>query len=305
MSRIETYFLLLVVLNLCITAAYVLWNEQHWREEPGKRTGGRIRAAVMLLAPVIGPVFFVAGELVHHLLFGQSADLEDVIFSKERVRTHFMADEEQERNVVPIEEALAISDRDSLRTLIMNVVRGDVTDSLGSLALALDSEDTETSHYAASVLRDVLNDFRQHAQELYRQMQKDGREAGDDACRLIEYMYVVLKQNVFHETEQRTFVDMFEEACELLYEKDYRKLTAQYIEWLCGLLLRLKEFGRMHYWCNRSRELYPDALSTYTCYLKMYFTQEKKTEFFRELDRLKASNIVIDRETLELIRTFS
>ncbi len=56
-----------------------------------------------------------------------------------------MADEEQERNVVPIEEALAISDRDSLRTLIMNVVRGDVTDSLGSLALALDSEDTETS----------------------------------------------------------------------------------------------------------------------------------------------------------------
>ena len=207
--------------------------------------------------------------------------------------------------MVPIEEALAISDRDSLRTLIMNVVRGDVTDSLGSLALALDSEDTETSHYAASVLRDVLNDFRQHAQELYRQMQKDGREAGDDACLLIEYMYVVLKQNVFHETEQRTFVDMFEEACELLYEKDYRKLTAQYIEWLCELLLRLKEFGRMHYWCNRSRELYPDVLSTYTCYLKMYFTQEKKTEFFRELDRLKASNIVIDRETLELIRTFS
>ena len=101
-----------------------------------------------------------------------------------------MADEEQERNVVPIEEALAISDRDSLRTLIMNVVRGDVTDSLGSLALALDSEDTETSHYAAAVLRDVLNDFRQHAQKLYRQMQKDGREAGDDACLLIEYMSV-------------------------------------------------------------------------------------------------------------------
>ncbi len=48
MSRIETYFLLLVVLNFCVTAAYVLWNEQHWREEPGKRTGGRIRAAVML-----------------------------------------------------------------------------------------------------------------------------------------------------------------------------------------------------------------------------------------------------------------
>ena len=40
-----------------------------------------------------------------------------------------------------------------------------------------------------------------------------GRQGqGDDACLLIEYMYVVLKQNVFHETEQRTFVDMFEEG---------------------------------------------------------------------------------------------
>lgn len=35
MSRIETYFLLLVVLNLCITAAYVLWNEQHWEKSRG------------------------------------------------------------------------------------------------------------------------------------------------------------------------------------------------------------------------------------------------------------------------------
>ena len=88
-------------------------------------------------------------------------------------------------------------------------------------------------------------------------------------------------------------------------KKDYRKLTAQYIEWLCELLLRLKEFGRMRYWCNRSRELYPDALSTYTCYLKMYFYAGEENRIFRELDRLKASNIVIDRETLESIRTFS
>ena len=305
MSALEWSFVVILVLNTLFVIGYEVRNETQVKEREGQKVKCRIWSVIMLLTPVLGPMFLLMSEGVYHLLFRTAVDLDDVIFSKERVRTHFMADEEQERNVVPIEEALAISDRDSLRTLIMNVVRGDVTDSLGSLALALDSEDTETSHYAASVLRDVLNDFRQHAQELYRQMQKDGREAGDDACLLIEYMYVVLKQNVFHETEQRTFVDMFEEACELLYEKDYRKLTAQYIEWLCELLLRLKEFERMHYWCNRSRELYPDALSTYTCYLKMYFTQEKKTEFFRELDRLKASNIVIDRETLELIRTFS
>ena len=139
---------------------------------------GRIRAAVMFFAPVIGPVFFVAGELARHLLFGQSADLEDVIFSKERVRTHFMADEEQERNVVPIEEGTGDFRPGQPAHADHERGRGDVTDSLGSLALALDSEDTETSHYAASVLRDVLNDFGQHAQELYRQMQRTAGAGG-------------------------------------------------------------------------------------------------------------------------------
>ena len=35
------------------------------------------------------------------------------------------------------------------------------------------------------------------------------------------------------------------------------------------------------------------------------FTVGKKKQFFEELDRLKQSDIVIDKETLELIRTFS
>ena len=37
---------------------------------------------------------------------------------------------------------------------------------------------------------------------------------------------------------------------------------------------------------------------------KLYFTQGKKEEFFAKLGELKSSDIVIDRETLELIRTF-
>lgn len=105
--------------------------------------------------------------MFNKVFFRQNVDLEDVIFSKERVKTHLRADEEREGNLVPIEEALAISDKDSLRTLVMNVVRGDVQNSLASISLALNSEDTETSHYAATVLRDALNDFRKRAQELY------------------------------------------------------------------------------------------------------------------------------------------
>jgi len=61
----------------------------------------------------------------------------------------------------------------------------------------------------------------------------------------------------------------------------------------------------MELWCDRSRELYPRELSTYTCQLKLYFTIEDKVKFFDVLNRLRQSDIVIDKETLELIRIFS
>ena len=51
-------------------------------------------------------------------------------------------------------------------------------------------------------------------------------------------------------------------------------------------------------------ELYPEGLAVYTCKLKLYFTMKKKEDFFETLESLKKSDIVIDYETLELIRLF-
>ncbi len=250
-------------------------------------------------------VFFFTGYAIYRTVFRQGADLADVIFSKDRVKVHKRADTEREGNLAPIEEALAVSDKDSLRTLVLNVVRGDVKNSLASIALALNSEDTETSHYAASVLRDELNDFRQKSQELYNAIKQDGEQSVEYASILVEYMNSVLAQDVFHDMEQHTYVKMMEEAAGFLYMKDKEKLTPEYMEWICLRLLGIKEYKDMELWCERSRELYPGELSTYTCQLKLYFTIEDKNKFFDVLNRLRQSDIVIDKETLELIRIFS
>ena len=304
MTETERIFLLILIINTVVAIVYFLYNQWYHRKEERHVVAYLMRTIVMLLCPVVGPAFFLAGHMIYSLVFREDVDLEDVIFSKDRVRTFLRANTEQEGNVVPIEEAMAVSDRESLRTLVMNVVRGNVQHSLASLALALNSEDTETSHYAATVLRDVLNDFRQKAQELYLAMNEGGKEGPEYACALIEYMNAVLVQEVFHDMEQMTYVMMMEEACDYLYERDYRQLKAVYIEWLCSLLLRIGEYERLRRWCFRNRDLYPDELSSYTCYLKLYFTIGDKRGFFDTLNRLKQSDVIIDKETLELIRTF-
>ena len=46
-------------------------------------------------------------------------------------------------------------------------------------------------------------------------------------------------------------------------------------------------------------------LSAYTSRLKLYFTTQDRERFFEVMKELRASEVVIDQETLELIRFFA
>lgn len=68
--------------------------------------------------------------------------------------------------------------------------------------------------------------------------------------------------------------------------------------------LRLKIMKTVANGVPRAREQYPEALSSYTCQLKLFFSCDDRENFFRVMQELKESDITIDNETLELIRIF-
>ncbi|MBO4515611.1 MAG: hypothetical protein J5721_08065, partial [Lachnospiraceae bacterium] len=152
-------FLVIIIINTIICVLFVIWGhfQQLYDEESGRKQsqmtmpGYYVQAIVMFLCPVIGPLFFITAQVIYAYFFRNGADLADVIFGKDKVKAPRKAEEEIERNRVPLEEALAVSDRQSLRGLMLDVVRGNVQKSLASINLALNSEDSETSHYAATV----------------------------------------------------------------------------------------------------------------------------------------------------------
>lgn len=317
MTDKECFFVIVCLVNAAISVLYLVWgicvavpakNAAQGEENPVLHDNRRayvIRFIVMLLCPVTGPLFFLGSHLLFLLFFRREVDLEDVVFSKERIRQHLKADEERERDIVPVEEALAVSDQKYLRGLMLKVLRGDIQKSLEAITLALDSEDSETSHYAASVLQDELNEFRTYVQKLYVEMQHEEEDETDCEEMLIGYMDAVLKQKVFTGVEQSQFVEMMDEAAQELYRKDIAKMTPAYYEAVILRSLELKLFEQAGVWCQRLEEAYPDQLTAYSCRMKLYYTEGKRKQFFEVLDQIKKSEIVIDSETLEFIRIFS
>lgn len=316
LTREEHLFVMMLLINLAVAAAYLICGlfiavpiRKKKNEEAEFLYDGRktyiIRFFIMVLCPVVAPVFFFVTHLLYLTIFRFQVNLEDVIFDKSRVKTQVKANEERERNVIPVEDALAVSDEKNLRVAMMNIIKGDMHESLSSVALALNSEDSESAHYAASILSDKLNEFRMGVHKLYRQMQEEEAESTEYEEALAAYMNDFLGQKVFLGLEQNRFVRMLEEAMERLYEKDASKLIPEWCESLCLRLLESREFEKMEKWCQRLEEQYPDELCTYTCRLKLYFTVKDREAFFRTLNALKNSSIIIDNETLEMIRIFS
>jgi hypothetical protein len=165
----EVRILLLVLLaNALAVLLYWLWNR--FLRRSSRRSSYCLRCVVMLLCPVAGIIFFLLGQGLYRLFFRKPVDLEDVIFSKDRVKTFLKADEEKERDFVPLEEAIAVTDTGSTRTLMMEVVRRDISHSLSTISLALNSDDSEVSHYAASVLQETLGKLRMDIQRMHRQV---------------------------------------------------------------------------------------------------------------------------------------
>lgn len=317
LTREEWIFVLLWLANLLVAVLYLLVGAlvvSPLRMRKERKAGEEVRHdnrrtyllrfVVMVLCPVVGPLFFFFSYILFRLPLWMQPHLEDVVFSKERVKSHLKADEERERDMIPLEEALFLNKSKDLRMVMMNTIRGDVHSMLGVIMLALNSEDSETAHYAASVLSGELDAFRTRVRQLRRAMAEEEEQETAAELELIPYMDGFLKQKVFAALEQKKQAGVMAEAAESLFAKDAAQLTQGHYESVCLRLIEAEEFAQAEKWCQRLAAQYPDCLAAYTCRLKLYFSTQNREAFFSTISALKQSEVVIDQETLELIKVF-
>ena len=341
MRKDVIFFIVICLVNLVIALLYLFWNliwkhtsdkkKNDTDDEPEIGADGKLilknnvdidkeefrkgapeyimKTVVMILCPIVGILFFVFAYLKYRFLSIGQLDLSDVEFGKKKSKIRTKADEEREKNIVPIEESIAVSDQEKMRANMINVLLGSTDDSLSSIALALNSDDSEVAHYAAAMLQNKLDEFREtvrkkraHIDELVKDETTDQKTLHNEIVLLIRYMNFTLRQRVFSNIEQQDYVGQMEELCEILYHKDRASMEVFCYEWIFYRWLEQKDYEKAQTWGNRLAEEYPEELSAYTTRLKLYFESRNKEKFFEVMAQLKSSNVTIDKDTLALIR---
>lgn len=297
-------FLVLLILNAMIAVGYLIWY-LILKQDTDNRKQYVMHTVIMLICPVVGMLYFFFSFWKYHLIEFGERDLSDVEFSKRRHAARVKADEERERNIVSIGEAIVVSDQEKKRANMLNVLLGETDESFSAIALALDSDDSEVAHYAASFLQSKMDTFRDNVRKMQQKIEESDIE--EEECQkhildLIGYMNHMLKQKVFTQVEQLDYVGQMEQLCEKLFQKARDKLLPACYECILGRIMELGEYDKAELWGNRFSEQYPDKLSSYKLRMKLYFETSRKDKFFEVLEQLRASSVVIDNQTLELIR---
>ena len=304
----EVIFLAVILtINTMIAAGYLIYGLA-FRVKKEKDEKDPVRYVIlslfMLLCPVIGPAFLGFGNLFYHLFFDTSIDLAAITFSKKRVDVVERPDESDEINLIPMEEAIMINDKENLRNLLLTVLRGDVKKSINAVTKALNSSDSEASHYAASAIMDIMNEFQKTLQKFYAQMDAEPDDT-EVMVLYINYLSEMLGAGFLSELEEKTYIYSLQKVCERLFHADQTQLKPMHYTALISLLTKINDLQSSELWIQRFTTNYPDHIEMYRCALHHYFSIKDKIHFFEYMDRLKHSNIPIDNDMLELIRTFS
>ena len=302
MSKDLLIIVILLLVNLIVALIYLLF---HIGKDDSKK--GLINYFTFLVFPIVGFVFMGLSELANLIVFQRfrkEISYDELSFSKTRMKLVQDTDVDKSMDSVPLEEALLMSNKQDKRQSLMDVLKkDDYTDMIKGIQYAVSSNDKEVSHYAATFVTDTIARYKARELELRGQMEKN--PSAENLSTYINYVRDMLDSDLFTGLEKERYVNICDTAATLLYENFPENFLDSYATSMLKYSYEELDFDKIKKWLTIIGRRSSESLECFKTYAAFCFALEKKDAFFRTLDRVKHSNVVLDSEALEWIRFFS
>ncbi|WP_144511971.1 hypothetical protein [Bacillus sp. FJAT-22090] len=265
-----------------------------------------LKMTIVTFLPVIGwalPIV-TANKFIKNKgeLFGSYISQQDEDISLEILAIQEKIDKEKELDIVPIEDALVVSNYSNRRKVMIDVLKEDTLQYMDVLKTAVLNEDTETSHYAVTAVMEIKRKLSISMQELSVKFDQQS----DDVH--VGYAYA----QVLKEYMGSGFLD----------KQTIRKYKYTYIHVLSQLIrngnvdeetfqekikteMEMNEYSAAEATCNEYLKKYPNSENPYVSLLKLYYTTKSTIKMQGILDELKKSTIKLSNRALTIVRYWS
>lgn len=287
----------LLLANLALSLLYFLVKR-------ARRQGAGLTLFFIFL-PGLGFLVYFVPILLRSFLNRVGVDREAVLTHAhdiERQPEH--PNVREELDVVPVEDAMAISGTTERRTLLLNQLKKDMRENYKALLAAQEDEDSESAHYMAAAKMEIYR----IQQARWMECRKDYEENPADpaayhgACAAL---FDVLDSGVFSAREQDSYRKRLCDLVQHQIDADESVVTLNEFEQYLDSLVELGRYAQAEgLWQAHKGRMKSEA--SYQGMLKMFYQMGDRQKFENILEDLQQNRQVrLSPEGLEQLRYWS
>jgi hypothetical protein len=232
-------------------------------------------------------------EAIPEWLMRQKADLN------QREITIFKEDIEKERNVVPIEDALILNENKVRRTMLLDILKKESIQNIESIKFALENEDSETSHYAASAIMELKRKLLNSMQSLDIQVD----ENPNDLKVLSSYKEVITQYINSGFLDEKTLLKNKYNYSTILEKMiEIQPSEESYFVEKISCDLSLAEYSTARHYCDLFVRLHPDCEDAYFMDMQIHYLMKDSEGFENSLNELRKSSVRLSPNGLSKLR---
>ena len=254
-----------------------------------------------LFLPVLGFVLYFLPRILGRL-FGQGKyDRESLVGRNSIKKMEEHPNMEEELNVVPVEDAMAINENREKRALLLRQLKKDISENYKALLAAEKDEDSESVHYVAATKMEVYRVLHQRWLECSRAYEQD-QEDSEKFREVCEALRKLIESQVLSGREQEMYRKKY---CSLMEAQvlidESVLLDLDYEKWM-AYLIELERFQAAEQLWDQRR----DRLKNENSYMKMtefFYRRREKKKFHACIAELqKDRQIRLSAQGLERVR---
>ncbi len=260
-----------------------------------------IRGIIMILCPVTALACYFFSYMQDMIFKKQEVDYANLSMDKTKKEFELGIDKEAEMKMLPMEEVLTVSTTKDRREAMINLLKTDVSDRLGLIRKAVENEDPETVHYAASALTDIFGKFTgevNHLQAAY-DSDRSNREINEE---YIDVVLRILGSGALFGVEEMTYLYIYTGLMENLMKHHPKAVNGEQCAMMVKALYKEGKSAEAERWAELSLEKWPDEEQSYLNVLYIKYNLGKEEEFYRYLKELTGSGIALSRKGLDIVR---
>ncbi|MDF2610417.1 MAG: hypothetical protein K0R92_1891 [Lachnospiraceae bacterium] len=248
---------------------------------------------------VFGLALYWLPRWIFRFTGNDKSSLESNQSAKQLNTTAVRPKKEEALNLVPLQDAMVISDNKEKRRLLLGILKRNLEDNYEAAKSALEDDDSETTHYAAAAAMEIVRKTKLKVQKF----EEEFKQKGDTETRwnLLDQLHQYITIGVLSGNELMIYVNKYLQLINETRNQCPEQLRkSDYIHEL-EILMERNHLHEAQVLAEQRVRMEPEE-AVYLVLLEIYFRLHKQKEFKETLMKLQKSKVVLSAKGLDMLR---